>query len=88
MDQKGTESLWRDSVYPSIIPYLLLYNSILDQMGTDAAAGQLAETVAEHHEHDHENERENFWEDACRKENGVKYSVGNDRRSEHPKLID
>jgi hypothetical protein len=57
-------------------------------MGTDAAACQFAEAIAEDHKHNHENERESFWEDACRKENGIEYSVSDDRCSENPKPVD
>lgn len=88
MDKKGTESLWRDSVFPSIIPDLLLHNSILDQMGADAAAGLFAETVTENDEHNHENEREYLWEDICSKKDGVKDAVCQNRGSKHPKHVD
>ena len=57
-------------------------------MCADAAAGLFAEAVAEDNEHKHHNESEALREDSCRKENGIEYSMGEDRSAEYPEPVD
>ena len=77
------------SLFISDKPLFLFFDyAVHDQMCADSAAGLLAEAVAEPDEHNHDDEGEAFWEDACREEDGIEYSMGDDRCTEHPEPVD
>lgn len=67
---------------------LALHHSVLDQVRADAAAGLLAEAVAEDDESDHCDESEELREDFGCKQDGIEDSVGEDRSSEDPEPVD